>query len=179
MLSYVRRAHCVLIVSSHTVGVYFLRRMSIGVGFEGFKSDEQSFYNRVEVILREMMLRGLLRPMIDPENFDMMSVTIDDAGGQAGAAELPKDPEAADRSFGKRLNGICPEFLGVSPPSTPGQVPPGDKSTSSARLGTLAESLSKMNGYGRFLQVRRRIYEITAWRPDSRDKEGRYGAVQY
>lgn len=62
---------------------------------------------------------------------------------------------------------------------TPGQVPPGDKSTSSARLGTLAESLSKMNGYGRFLQVRRRIYEITAWRPDSRDKEGRYGAVQY
>lgn len=136
MLSYVRRAHCVLIVSSHTVGVYFLRRMSIGVGFEGFKSDEQSFYNRVEVILREMMLRGLLRvsrqagkvalctvwlgyslsiafahfsclqPMIDPENFDMMSVTIDDAGGQAGAAELPKDPEAADRSFGKRLNGM-------------------------------------------------------------------------
>lgn len=61
MLSYVRRGHCVLIVSSHTAGVYFLRRMSIGVGVEGFKSDGQGFYKRVEVVLREMMQRGLLR----------------------------------------------------------------------------------------------------------------------
>ena len=43
--------------------------------------------------------------MIDPENFDtMVSVTIDEAGGQAGAAQLPKDPEAADHSFGQRFN---------------------------------------------------------------------------
>lgn len=44
--------------------------------------------------------------MIDPENFDMMSVTIDEAGGQASAAQLPKDLEVADRSFGQRLNGM-------------------------------------------------------------------------
>lgn len=61
MLSYVMRAHCVLIVSSHTAGIYFLRRISIGVRVEGFKSDGQGFYNRVEVVLREMMQRGLLR----------------------------------------------------------------------------------------------------------------------
>lgn len=44
--------------------------------------------------------------MIDPENLDKMSITINEAGGQTSAAQLPKDLEAADRSFGQRLKGM-------------------------------------------------------------------------
>jgi hypothetical protein len=44
-------------------------------------------------------------PMIDPDNFDMMSVTNRRNRRQPSAGQLRKNPEAVDPSFGQRLSG--------------------------------------------------------------------------